>query len=41
MNRPDVALYYLQQGDSGEYNFLMLGHTYAKLGMHDVAAGYI
>jgi signal transduction histidine kinase len=40
MNRPDVALFYLQQGDSGEYNFLMLGHTYAKLGMHDVAAGY-
>lgn len=32
MNKLDSALFYLQQGDSGGYNFLLLGHTYAKMG---------
>jgi two-component system NtrC family sensor kinase len=32
MNKRDSALFYLQQGDGGGYNLLMLAHTYAKMG---------
>ena len=40
MNSPDSALFYLQQGDSGGYNLLMLGHTYAKKGNKIVALDF-
>jgi two-component system NtrC family sensor kinase len=40
MNKLDSALFYLEQGDSGEYNYLMLGHTYAKLEKPDIASSY-
>jgi signal transduction histidine kinase len=40
MDKPDSALVYLQQGDAGSYNYLMLGHAYKKIGKKMLALDY-
>jgi len=40
MSKLDSALFYLHHGDSGEYNLLMLGNSYAKMGNNSLALSY-